>query len=126
MSDETPTGPLVMRDLMDQQLLSSDGRRIGRVDDVEGRIDRDGGLTLIALASGPVALLGRVHPAIGRVGRRVLGSRFESRIEITEVAEPGLDVHLRGPAERYATGRSDAWLARHLIDRLPGGRRRDR
>lgn len=114
---------LVMRDLMDLQIESADGIDLGRVDDLEARVDEDGAVTVTALLAGPQALAGRISSRLRPIVRRVLRDRFDSRIPTDEVAEMALVVRLRGPADQYRVGSSDRWLAEHLWARLPGGRR---
>jgi hypothetical protein len=114
---------LVMRDVMDLQIESADGIDMGRVDDLEARVDVDGKVTLTALLAGPQALSGRISSRLRPLVRRLLRDRFDSRIPIDEIDELGLVVRLRGRADEYRVGASDRWIADHFWARLPGGRR---
>ncbi len=114
---------LAMRDVMDLQIETADGIDIGRVDDVEAIVDRDGTARLTALLAGPQALAGRISSRLRPPMRRLLKDRFDSRIPIEEVAELGLIVKLRGQAADYRLGASERWLAEHVVGRIPGGRR---
>jgi hypothetical protein len=113
----------VMRDLMDLQLVACDGRRVGRVDDVQAEILPDGRLVIRGFVTGPQALAGRVYPRLRRVLRWFLRDRFENEIPITEVTSFGPTIRLRGPAEDYPLGRSDHALAERILRRIPGADR---
>jgi hypothetical protein len=120
---ERPDDKLVMRDLMDLQLLSADGRRVGRVDDVQAEILADGRLVICGIVTGPQALAGRVYPRLRRFVRWFLHDRFEHEIPLDEVVEFGPTIRLRGNADEYGLGRSDRWLAEHVVRRIPGADR---
>jgi hypothetical protein len=113
-------GPLqVMRDLVDGELLSSDGRSLGRVDDVVAVLEDDGSVRLVEIVTGPEALAGRVASRLRPLARRLLRGRLDSRIPLSEVDELGPTIRLRGPAASYRTGRSDQWIADHLLRWIP-------
>jgi len=112
-----------MRDLMDGELLSSDGRSLGRVDDVSAELGDDGILRLVEIVSGPEALAGRVSSRLRPVARRLLGGRLDTRIPLADVEEMGPTIRLKRPADGYRTGRSDRWIAEHLLRWIPGSGR---
>ncbi len=110
---------LSMRDLMDNQLETADGRMIGRVADVEAEW-RDGGeLVLANLVTGPQALAGRVAHWLEVVMRFVFRGRFERTIPTSEIEGIGPTIKLRGRAEEYLVGQSDRWIARHILRYIP-------
>lgn len=111
---------LVMRDLMDQELHSGDRRPLGRVADVVGELDDSGRLRLVELVTGPEALAGRVSSRLRPLAHRLLHGRFDRRIPLGEVAKVEPDVELRQPASAYPLGRSDAWIADHVLRWIPG------
>jgi sporulation protein YlmC with PRC-barrel domain len=102
--------------LLDHQLLDSEGRRCGKVDDLELEGVRDGDPRVVAILTGPPAWAGR-----GRLGR--LAARFTSgplvRIPWEEVERIESGVHLRKRADELRLGRGDD-RARRLIERIPG------
>jgi sporulation protein YlmC with PRC-barrel domain len=112
-----------IRDILDSQLLTSDGRRIGRVADIEAELRADGSLRLTYLIAGPQALAGRVNHGLGRLFHFVLRDRFEHRIPIGEVKKFGPTLLLRGKAEQYEVGQSDRWIAEHILRWIPGSGR---
>jgi sporulation protein YlmC with PRC-barrel domain len=102
--------------LFDHQLLDSEGRRCGKVDDLELEGVRDGDPRVVALLTGPPAWAGR-----GRLGR--LAARLVSgplvRIPWEEVEKIESGVHLRQRAEELRLGRADD-RARRLVEKIPG------
>jgi sporulation protein YlmC with PRC-barrel domain len=113
---------LVMGDIMDMQLETSDGRHIGRVTDIEAALRDDGALVLTHLVVRPEALSGRVASRLRPLAHLLLRDRFDHRIPVTEIEDVGPTVRLRGTAEQYGLDRSDRWLAEHILRFIPGSR----
>ena len=111
---------LAMGDIMDMQLETSDGCHVGRVADIEAELRDDGALVLTHLVVGPEALSGRVGSRLRPLAHLLLRGRFDHRIPVTEIEDVGPTVRLRGAAEDYAAGRSDRWLAEHIVRFIPG------
>lgn len=111
---------LVMRDLLDAQLETADGVRIGRVADIEAEWRDDGTLMLTHILAGPQALAGRVASRLVPVARFIFRDRFERRIPMNEIVETGPTVRLRGNAVDYTVGQSDRWIAQHILRFIPG------
>jgi hypothetical protein len=109
---------LLMRDIMDGQLETRDGREIGRVDDVVATFRSDGCLVLTDLVTGPEALACRVSSRLAPIVHALLRGRFEHRIPLAEVEEIGPTLKLRG--SEYATGTAEQWLTDHLLRFIPG------
>ncbi|MFJ6197553.1 hypothetical protein [Micromonospora sp. NPDC092111] len=116
------------RQLLDRQIVDADGLLVGKVDDVEFAVD-DRGLPYVAcLLTGQAALGQRIG---GRVGRLLvaLADRFTDepavplRIPFREVARIDSAVRLRARADELPRPPVEAWLRRHLIDRIPGAGR---
>ena len=109
-----------IRDILDSQLLTSDGKRIGRVADISAKEHPDGSLKLADLLLGPQALAGRVNSHLGALFHFFLRDRFEHSIPISEVTRFGPTLILRGKAEDYAAGQSERWIAKHILRWIPG------
>ena len=109
-----------IRDILDSQLLSSDGRRIGRVADISAEEFADGSLRLTQLVIGPQALAGRISLHLRALFHFFLRDRFEYTIPISEVTRFGPTLYLRGKAEDYAVGQSERWIAKHILRWIPG------
>ena len=123
MARDPQDDALSIRDILDSQLLTSDGRRIGRVADIEAEIQEDGSPRLTHLVVGPQALAGRVSSSLGDMFRFFLRDRFDYRIAIGEVKKIGPTLILRGRAEEYAVGQSERWIADHILRWMPGNGR---
>jgi sporulation protein YlmC with PRC-barrel domain len=107
-------------ELIDRQLLDSDGRRCGKVDDLafEGRPGET--LEVAALFSGPGAWRRRA----GLTGRFAawIGGGNVVRVPWEEVASVSAHVKLRKRAEELGLGRGDDRL-RPFIQKIPGAER---
>jgi len=103
--------------LLDRQLLDSEGRRCGKVDDVALEGGPGDALEIAAILSGPPVLRRRA-PLAGRLA--TLFSR-DGRVRVPwgEVAEFGAHVKLRKPASEYGLGRGDDRLKK-FIEKIPG------
>jgi sporulation protein YlmC with PRC-barrel domain len=102
--------------VLDHQLVDSDGRRCGKIDDLELEGIRDGEPRVVAILTGPPAWRGR--GLVGRLAARVARGELK-RVPWEEVAEVKADVRLRKPAPELGLGRGDDRL-RPLVEKLPG------
>lgn len=113
----------IMRDIMDALLVSRDGRKIGRVADIEAEWHEGGRLILTSIVTGPQALICRFDPRLRAFARFLFRDRFEHRIPLSEIQKiDSAEVHLRGEANDYEVGQSERWLAEHLFRWIPGGK----
>jgi sporulation protein YlmC with PRC-barrel domain len=104
--------------LLDEQILDSDGRRCGRVDDVELR----GNPPRVSALLVGVGLYPRRLPSwLRRPARRLVGpERWGAntlRVPWEEVDEVDATVRLRGKAEELGLGEGDdpeRWIVRRL------------
>ncbi len=113
-----------MRDIVDGQLVSLDGRRMARVADVRGEWREDGSLWLTHIVVGPEALVGRVSDRFRAVLSRLFRGRFDHRIPLADVEELGPTIRLRRRASEYGLGGADDWIVKHVFRFLPGSGRR--
>jgi sporulation protein YlmC with PRC-barrel domain len=101
--------------LLDHQLVDSEGRRCGKVDDLELDVGRELPRVEVILVGPPVwkgrGLLGRLLAS--------LSSARIVRVPWTEVEKIDAAVHLRKTAAEYGLGRGDDRL-RRWIERIPG------
>lgn len=116
-------GALLVRDILDGQLETRDHRKVGRVADVVAERDPDGTVRAVELRIGPEALAGRISPRLRMLVAKVLRGRFDHRIPVTEIAEVGPTIRLRGLSDDYAVGQADDWVARHILRWIPGSGR---
>ena len=113
---------LLLRDIVDGQLRTREGRRIARVADVEVEWTARG-LYLRRLVIGPEAHAGRLARRLGDLARRLLGGRFEHSIDIAEIEEIGPNVMLKQTADAYDIGDADKWIVDHIFRFIPGSGR---
>jgi len=104
--------------LLDHQLVDSEGRRCGNVDDLEIAGLSEANPTIVEILSGPGAWRGR-----GPFGRlaAAIARRPAVHVPWDEVAKVESGVHLRRPAAELRLGRGDDRAAR-LVGRIPGAR----
>jgi hypothetical protein len=102
--------------ILDHQLVDAEGRRCGKVDDLELEGVAEGQPRVAAILTGPGAWRGR-----GRLGA-VLGRLFGARtvhIPWREVATVDSGVRLRKSAAELRLGRGDT-RAKRWIEKVPG------
>jgi sporulation protein YlmC with PRC-barrel domain len=104
--------------LLDDDLVDCDGRRCGKVDDVEIAGEPGAQAYLDAILVGSGAQAQRAPRPLRRLSRRILGERVV-RIEWDEVQDIGAVVHLKRSAEELGLGRGDD-RAEQLISWIPG------
>jgi hypothetical protein len=106
--------------VMDHQLLDSEERRCGNVDDLALEGGASEKLEVVAILSGPGAWPQRAG-LVGRIAAWIGGGKVV-RIPWEEVAEVAAHVKLRKRAQELGLGRGDDRL-RPLIERIPGADR---
>ncbi len=102
--------------ILDHQLLDSEGRRCGKVDDLEleGIADGDPRVTEILVGPGAWRGRGRVAGLVSRLARSQV-----VHVPWAEVRAVDPDVELRKPAGELRLGRGDD-RARPFVEKLPG------
>jgi hypothetical protein len=110
----------VMRDIVDIQMVSADGKEIGRVADIVGEMGADGSVELTDIITGPEALTGRLGTFLRPVAKRILRGRFEASIPLTELKTKGLVLRLKQDADAYRVGDSEGWIVEHILRFIPG------
>jgi hypothetical protein len=105
--------------ILDHQLVDCDGRRCGKVDDLELEGIGAGGLHVSEILVGPRAL--RERGRIGRLVAAIARSRT-AHVRWEEVAGIEAGVRLRRPARELRLGRGDDRM-RAWVERIPGARR---
>ena len=102
--------------LLDHQLVDSEGRRCGKVDDLELEGVAEGKPQVTAILTGPGAWRDR-----GRLGALLsrLGARRRVKVPWSEVAGVDSAVRLTKPASELRLARGDR-RAERWIEKLPG------
>ncbi len=102
--------------ILDHQLIDCDGRRCGKVDDLELEGVSGGEPRVVAILTGPPAWRGR--GLLGRFAAR-LASGPTVHIPWDTVADVEAGVRLRKRADELRLGRGDD-RARPIVEKLPG------
>jgi hypothetical protein len=114
--------------ILDNQIVDADGVPIGRVDDLELRVQGHGAPEVVALLTGSRALGARLGGAIGRamvaVSSRLRAPRSPARptrIDPELIAELEPSVRLRASLEELPeVAALERWLAENVIEKFPG------
>ena len=111
---------LLMRDVVDNQLLDCDGERVTKVAGVEAEPREGGRPEVRALLVGPEPLARRVGPRVGRLVGRITGGRREVRIPWEHIEDAGPDIHLNIVASATGATHAEDWVREKIIGRIPG------
>jgi sporulation protein YlmC with PRC-barrel domain len=103
--------------VLDHQILDVDGRRCGKVDDLELDVEPGGPARVTALLVGPRYWRGRLRGPLGRLLARV-GGDAGVKVPWDDVARVASAVELGKTAQELGLGRGDERLG-PLIGRLP-------
>ena len=111
--------------LLDRQLIDSDGRLAGKVDDLELEVPEGGGPPVVtAILAGPGALSRRIGGRPGAwleaVANRLRGDQRPARVPFGVVKRIESAVDLSVAKAELETNRVEAWTSDHLIGHLPG------
>ena len=111
---------LLMRDIVDNQILDDDSERVTKVAGVEAELREDGRPVVKALLVGPEPLARRIGPRIGRLVGWITGGKREVRIPFEHVTDVGPDVDLDVPASATGATHAEDWIREKIIGRIPG------
>jgi sporulation protein YlmC with PRC-barrel domain len=117
-------------DVLDRQLIDSDGRLCGKVDDLvlEKPSDQERGSAPVVthILAGPGALGDRLHGWMGRIARmtwrRINPDVETSSIQLpwSVVAKVDREVHLTVSSREEGLEDVEDWVSAHLISKIPG------
>ena len=117
----------LVRDLLDAQLVDRHGRNIGRVDGIVLNLRHGSPPRVAAMEIGAVTLARRLH--VERWFRAVM-SRISPvsiepvRLGLETIRDVGVDIELDVDADSDpGLLRLEKWLERHVISKIPGGRK---
>lgn len=116
----------LVRDLLDKQLLDRERRRMGRADGLVLAVTPGEPPRLSWIEVGATTVMGRIHPALGRLLARLArrwGAQVGSpvRIALEDLIDTGTEVRLAVDATESGAERWERWLSRHIVQRIPGG-----
>jgi hypothetical protein len=115
----------LIRDVLDKELLDCEEEPMGRVDGLVMHAGKSSQPRVTHIEVGGAAPWERVHPVFGRLAQRLARlwgpkRREQVRIPWSHVQTVGRDIKL--DIEARGTGAIDweIWLARHVIEHIPG------
>ena len=119
---------LLVRDVLDKQMVDRHGNRMGKVDGVVIRWADDGVPRVVYLEAGAVTMARRLGRRLGRwaagLARRLGGQHTESyRIPWNRVRAVTLEVAVDVDAEETRINVVEDWLRTHVVEHIPGGRK---
>jgi sporulation protein YlmC with PRC-barrel domain len=110
-------------ELLDHQIVDPDSMSVGKVDDLDLRVQADGRIEVTALVVGTSALLSRIGLA-GKFLRWLMshwGGPDEPRlIPLHQVTGVGSAVHVTAEAASAARSPTEERVRRAIIQRIPG------
>jgi len=117
----------LVRDLLDAQLVDKHGRNIGRVDGIVLEIRQGRPPRVAAMEIGAMTLARRLHVErwFRAVASRISPVPIEPvRLPLETFKDVGVDIELDVDADSDPKLlRLEKWLKRHVISKIPGGRK---
>ena len=116
----------LVRDVLDKKLMDREDCPMGRVGGMLMHVGESGPPRIThILVGGPTPWM-RIHPALGRLSDalgQMWGPRRKDPVKIpwSRVETVGRDVKLDVEAKDTGALDWELWIARHIIERIPGG-----
>ena len=116
----------VICEVLDNQLVDRNERKIGKVDGIVIELREDKPPRIAYIETGASVLARRLHPRLGRMVER-LGRKWgvrrgePFRIAWTKVRDVGIDVKVDLEAKGTPLVAWEDWLRENIIARIPGG-----
>jgi sporulation protein YlmC with PRC-barrel domain len=116
----------LVRDVMDQKLLDREDCEMGRVDGLVMQLGERSQPRITHIQIGGTTPWMRLHPAFARLAARlaqVWGPKRKEPVRIpwSRVISVGRDVKLDVRVRETGAIDWEIWIARHIIERIPGG-----
>lgn len=116
----------LVRDVLDKKLFDREGCEMGRVDGLMMRLGDNTQPRITHIQLGSTTLWMRLHPAFARFAKRLARmwgpQRAEPvRIPWSRVVTAGRGIKLDVKARDTGAIDWEIWIARHIIERIPGG-----
>ena len=115
----------VVREVLDKELLDREDKPMGRVDGLILHVGKESQPRITHIVVGGPTLWDRVHPALGRLSRRLNGwwgpkNPDAVRIPWARVRIVGRDIKLAIKATDSGAVEWELWIAQHIIQHIPG------
>ena len=116
----------LVREVMDQKLLDRENCEMGRVDGLVMQLGERSQPRITHIQIGGTTPWMRLHPAFGRLATRLAemwGPKRKDPVRIpwSRVMTTGRDIKLDVGARETGAIAWEIWIARHIIERIPGG-----
>lgn len=115
----------VVREVLDKELFDREDKSMGRVDGLIMQVEKESQPRITHIAIGGPTLWDRVQPVLGRLSRRLSrlwGPKNPEAVRIpwSRVRIVGRDIKLDINATDSGAIDWELWIARHIIQRIPG------
>jgi sporulation protein YlmC with PRC-barrel domain len=116
----------VIRDVLDNQLVDRNQRKMGKVDGIVIELRENQPPRLSYLETGAITLARRLHPRLEHwvaAWQTKWGAKRSEpfRIPWSKVRDIGIDVEVDLDAEETAALAYEQWLRENIVKRIPGG-----
>jgi sporulation protein YlmC with PRC-barrel domain len=116
----------LVRDVLDKKLIDREKCEMGRVSGLLMQVGEKSQPRITHILIGGPALWMRIHPAFGRISKRLArmwGPKRDEPVKIpwSRVETVGKDVKLDVEAKETGALDWELWVAEHIIERIPGG-----
>jgi hypothetical protein len=116
----------LVRDVLDKKLIDREDCPMGRIDGLVMQFGEHSQPRITHIEIGGKTLWMRLHPAFGRVAvtlARMWGPKRDGPVRIpwSRVLTTGKQVKLDVEAKQTGAIDWEIWIARHIIERIPGG-----
>ena len=116
----------LVRDVLDQKLLDREDCEMGRVDGLVMQLGEHSQPRITHIQIGGTTAWRRLHPAFARLSARLArmwGPKRKEPVRIpwSRVISVGRDVKLDVRVRETGAIDWEIWIARHIIERIPGG-----
>ena len=116
----------LVRDVLDKKLVDRENCEMGRVDGLVMRIVEDSQPSITHIEIGGKTLWMRLHPGIAKLAAtlaRTWGPKRAATVRIpwSHVVTAGKEIKLDVEARETGAIDWEIWIARHIIERIPGG-----
>ena len=116
----------LVRDVLDQKLLDREDCEMGRVDGLVMQLGEHSQPRITHIQIGGTTPWMRLHPAFARLSARLArmwGPKRKEPVRIpwSRVISVGRDVKLDVRVRETGAIDWEIWIARHVIERIPGG-----
>lgn len=125
---DRPEGVLLVRDVLDRQLVDRNLERIGKVDGLVLEVRPGEPPRVVYLEVGTSTLARRINRRLGawvaaRLRKRSRHGREATRVAWSLVRGIDTEVHVDVSASESPTFAVERWLGEHIVRRIPGAQR---